>query len=120
MEAKNVLGGPLKSCCENPLTGFFRDGYCRTDDHDRGRHVVCAVLTDEFLDFTLQKGNDLRTARLEFQFPGLKANDQWCLCALRWREAFEAGCAPLVLLESTHEKVLEFVSLEDLKQKELK
>lgn len=111
----NVLGSPLEACCFAPKTGFYRDGYCRTDAHDHGRHVICAEVTDAFLQFTLSQGNDLITPRLEFDFPGLKAGDRWCLCALRWKEAFESGIAPPVLLASCHAKALDYVSLEALK-----
>ena len=96
------------------MTGFFRDGCCNTGITDLGVHTVCVVLTAEFLEFSYQRGNDLITARPEFEFPGLKPGDRWCLCAARWREAFEAGKAPLVDLESTHERTLEFVTLKDL------
>ncbi len=111
----NVVGGNLKLCCASPLTGYFRDGYCRTGSGDRGVHCICAVVTDEFLQFSLSQGNDLITPRPEFQFHGLKAGDKWCLCALRWKEAFDAGCAPQVILEATAESALEFVDLNDLK-----
>ena len=110
-DAKNVLGGPLQCCCTDPMTGFFRDGHCRTHLMDHGTHVVCAVVTDAFLAFTRSRGNDLQTPRPEFGFPGLQAGDGWCLCALRWREAFEAGMAPPVRLEATHEKALQFIPL---------
>lgn len=96
------------------MTGFYRDGCCHTGPDDRGRHVVCAVMTEEFLAYTKAQGNDLSTPRPEFRFPGLKPGDQWCLCALRWREAYLAGVAPLVVLEATHEKVLDYVRMEDL------
>lgn len=96
------------------MTGFYRDGFCRTDAQDQGRHVVCAVMTDEFLVFTQSRGNDLVTPRPEYQFPGLKAGDRWCLCALRWREAFEAGVAPPVRLACTHERALAYIPLEVL------
>lgn len=114
-DAKNVLGGELNSCCTDPMTGFFRDGFCHTHEQDVGTHVVCAVMTDEFLDFTRSRGNDLTTPRPEFDFPGLKAGDGWCLCVLRWKEAYEAGVAPPVKLEATHEKALNYVTLEALK-----
>ena len=110
----NIFGEPLISCCNDPLTGYFRDGYCKTDASDRGSHTVCAVMTDEFLTFSRSRGNDLITPRPEFQFPGLKPGDKWCLCALRWKEAFEAGVAPLVVLEATNEKTLEYVNINDL------
>ncbi len=114
---KNVLGGELKSCCTDPMTGFYRDGFCQTGANDVGSHVICAVVTDEFLEFSKERGNDLSTPRPEFEFPGLKEGDKWCLCALRWREAFEEGFAPQVILEACHESALNFVSLNDLKSK---
>ncbi len=113
-EALNVLGTPLVPCSYDPLTGFFRDGCCQTDEQDRGSHVICAKVTQAFLEFSLQRGNDLMTARPEYRFAGLRAGDKWCLCALRWEEAFKAGLAPQVILESTHLKALEFVTLEQL------
>ena len=112
--AKNVLEQPLAPCSHDPKTGFFRDGCCNTDERDRGRHVICAVMTDEFLGFSKSKGNDLTTPKPQFSFPGLSAGDQWCLCAARWKEALEAECAPDVVLEATHESALEIVELEDL------
>ena len=114
MEALNVLGTALVPCSFDPLTGFFRDGCCNTDDHDLGTHVICARVTDEFLRFSLTRGNDLVSPRPEFNFPGLKPGDRWCLCAMRWKEAFEANVAPRVVLESTHEKTLEILKLEQL------
>ena len=111
---KNVLGLPLEDCSHSPKTGYFRDGCCRTDDTDHGRHVVCTRVTEEFLAFSQRAGNDLSTPRAEFQFPGLKPGDCWCLCAVRWREALEAGVAPPVRLTATHEAALRYVSLEDL------
>ena len=111
----NVLGEPLKPCSMDPLTGFFRDGCCNTDEHDRGLHIVCAKMTEEFLIFSKSRGNDLTTPNEAFGFPGLKPGDQWCLCALRWKEAFEAGKAPPVILESTHIDVLGLIPLETLK-----
>lgn len=115
-KAKNILGGELESCCTDPMTGFLRDGYCNTNQMDQGTHVVCAIITDEFLAFTKSRGNDLITPRPEYQFPGLKAGDGWCLCALRWKEAFAAGVAPPIKPASTHEKVLEFVNRKDLEK----
>ena len=106
---KNVLGTELQACCTDPMTGFYRDGLCRTGELDSGRHVVCAVMTDEFLTFSKARGNDLITPLPAYDFPGLKAGDGWCLCALRWKEAYEAGVAPPVRLESTHEKALNFI-----------
>lgn len=115
-KAKNVLGDALQSCCNDPVTGWHRDGYCRTDEYDSGRHVICAIMTDEFLTFSKSKGNDLSTPRSEYDFPGLKAGDGWCVCALRWREAMQAGVAPPVKLSACHEKALEYVTLDDLKR----
>lgn len=112
--AKNIFGEPLKSCCNNPLTGYFRDGFCRTNAADQGSHTVCAIVSEEFLDFSKRRGNDLITSRPEYQFPGLKSGDKWCLCALRWKEAFEAGVAPKVILEATNEKTLEYIHIQDL------
>ncbi|ANM30705.1 hypothetical protein ABI59_15665 [Acidobacteria bacterium Mor1] len=112
----NVLGGPLESCCRNPMTGFYRDGSCNTGTDDAGMHTVCCRITDEFLTFSKQAGNDLSTPRPEFGFPGLKDGDRWCVCAARWKEAMEAGAAPRVLLESTHVNTLDIVPLEDLQK----
>ena len=112
---KNVLGTELQLCCTSPMTGFYRDGYCRTGISDLGLHIVCAVMTDDFLAFSKKVGNDLSTPNEEFGFPGLKAGDQWCLCVSRWQEALAAGCAPQVRLEATHMSAIEFVSLDDLK-----
>ncbi len=117
-DALNVLGEPLQACSYDPLTGYFRDGCCNTDAHDHGTHVVCARMTDEFLRFSAERGNDLITPRPEWRFPGLKPGDRWCLCATRWKEAFEAGVAPDVVLAATHRKVLDYVSLEELKAHE--
>lgn len=111
---RNVLGQPLGSCSQDPMTGFFRDGCCRTGPQDVGRHVVCARVTDAFLAFSAGRGNDLVTPHPEWGFPGLKDGDQWCLCAERWREALEAGVAPPVVLRATHEAALRHVALEDL------
>ncbi len=108
------MGEPLECCCTSPMTGFYRDGYCKTGPGDIGLHTVCAVMTDEFLAFSFQRGNDLTTPREEYQFPGLKAGDKWCLCVRRWQEAFEAGVAPKVVLGACHASVLEFVDREDL------
>jgi uncharacterized protein len=110
----NVLGTPLVPCSYDPLTGYFRDGCCNTNEHDEGSHVVCAKVTQAFLDFSLQQGNDLVTPRPEYRFRGLKAGDRWCLCALRWKQAYEAGVAPTVVLESTHVRALDHVTLEQL------
>jgi uncharacterized protein len=113
---KNVLGTELELCCSKPLTGYFRDGLCRTDDTDQGSHVICARVTEKFLEFSKTRGNDLSTPRPEYRFEGLKHGDCWCLCALRWAEAFEAGVAPPVRLGSTNIKALEYVELAALKQ----
>ena len=112
---KNVLGGDLKCCCKKPLTGFYRDGFCRTGANDVGRHTVCAEVTEEFLSFSVSVGNDLSTPRPEFNFPGLEPGDKWCVCVLRWKEAFDAGVAPPVVLEATNHASLQHVELEDLK-----
>jgi uncharacterized protein (DUF2237 family) len=111
----NVLGGPLECCCTSPMTGFYRDGYCRTGAEDLGLHTVCAVVSDSFLRFSKARGNDLSTPRPEYEFPGLKNGDKWCLCVERWKEALDAGCAPSVVLEACHISALEFVDLADLK-----
>ena len=110
--SKNVLGTALETCSTDPMTGWFRDGCCETQSADRGRHLVCAVMTDTFLSFSKSRGNDLSTPRPEYCFPGLKAGDRWCLCLERWKEAHAAGCAPKVVLEATHQMALERVSLE--------
>lgn len=112
--AKNVFGEPLFPCGTDPMTGFYRDGCCETGKEDRGSHTVCAVLTREFLLFSKSRGNDLTTPIPLFDFPGLKEGDHWCLCAAKWMEAYQAGVAPRVILEATHEKTLEFISLQDL------
>ncbi len=112
--ATNVLGSDLEPCSTDPMTGFYRDGCCTTGGDDVGVHTVCAVVTDEFLEFSAAQGNDLSTPIPEFGFPGLRAGDQWCLCAPRWQEALEAGKAPQVVLESTHIQTLEWCTLEDL------
>ena len=108
----NVLGQPLVPCSFEPLTGFFRDGCCKTNEQDIGSHLICAIVTNDFLEFSLERGNDLITPRAAYQFPGLVAGDQWCLCIDRWLEALEANCAPMIRLESTHAKALEKVSME--------
>ena len=114
--SRNVFGEPLQPCSTAPLTGFFRNGCCDTSAEDVGSHTVCAVMTDAFLRFSKSRGNDLSTPLPEFGFPGLKAGDRWCLCAPRWREAFEAGQAPLVVLRATHQGALDHCALEDLKR----
>ncbi len=110
----NVLGGELEPCSVEPPTGFFRDGSCRTEGRDPGFHAICAVMTGEFLAFSRSVGNDLSTPRPEWEFPGLRPGDRWCVVAARWQEALEAGVAPPVVLEATHASALEFVSLADL------
>jgi uncharacterized protein (DUF2237 family) len=112
----NVLGTQLQSCCQNPITGYYRDGYCRTGPDDHGLHTVCAQVTREFLEFSVQQGNDLSTPRPESDFPGLVPGDRWCVCVQRWQEAFVAGCAPPVILEACHISALEFVDLESLQK----
>lgn len=113
--ALNVLGQPLQPCSLDPLTGYFRDGCCRSDASDRGLHVVCAVMSAEFLDFSRASGNDLSSPRPEYGFPGLRPGDRWCLCAVRWLEAWQAGMAPFVVLEATHLNALGVVDLEQLR-----
>jgi uncharacterized protein len=110
----NVLGGKLECCCREPMTGFYRDGYCRTGPRDHGLHTVCAVMTEEFLRFSAAHGNDLSTPAPHFDFPGLVPGDRWCVCVTRWQEAFERGCALPVVLSATHISALEFVTLDDL------
>jgi len=112
---RNVLGTELEPCSFNPLTGFFRDGCCNTGREDVGSHLVCARMSAEFLAFSKDRGNDLSTPRPEWEFPGLKPGDRWCLCVLRWKEALDAGMAPQVILEATHAAALEFVSLAELR-----
>ena len=111
---KNILGTDLKCCGTKPMTGYFRDGFCRTTETDRGKHVVACIVNEKFLHFTRQMGNDLSSPNPMYSFPGLKPGDKWCVCALRWKEAFNAGCAPEVILEATHEKSLDYVHLDDL------
>ncbi len=113
--ARNVLGGELESCSLEPLTGFYRNGCCETGPEDTGMHTVCAVMTEAFLKFSLSMGNDLSTPRPEYDFPGLRPGDRWCLCAPRWKEALDAGVAPHVVLEATHEEVLAIAPLGVLK-----
>ncbi|KAL4431542.1 hypothetical protein ABPG74_017247 [Tetrahymena malaccensis] len=113
-QALNVFSRPLQLCCNSPKTGFFRDGFCNTNAFDAGRHLVCVKVTNDFLKFSKERGNDLITPVPEFNFPGLKHGDCWCVCVLRWKEAFEAGKAPYINLEATHIKTLEYVKLDDL------
>lgn len=112
----NVFGEPLPPCSQRPLTGFYRTGCCETGPEDLGLHVICAEMTEEFLAFSKAQGNDLSTPRPEFGFPGLRPGDRWCVCAGRWREARDAGAAPSVVLNATHEEALAVVTLEDLKR----
>jgi uncharacterized protein (DUF2237 family) len=112
--AKNVLGGPLETCSDSPITGFYRDGCCNTGRGDHGLHVICAEMTEEFLEFSVAAGNDLVTPVPLLDFPGLKPGMRWCVCAERWKEALEAGIAPPVVLAATHISALEFIDLEDL------
>ncbi|MGB7444624.1 MAG: DUF2237 domain-containing protein [Coleofasciculaceae cyanobacterium] len=115
-QARNVIGGQLETCCTSPMTGFYRDGVCRTGAGDMGAHVVCSQVTEEFLAFSKSKGNDLSTPAPVYGFPGLKPGDRWCLCASRWKEALDADMAPPVVLSATHASALEYVSLAELKQ----
>lgn len=115
MKAKNIFGTELETCSKDPLTGYFRNGCCETGPDDLGTHTVCAIVTEEFLTYTKNQGNDLSSPNPLYGFPGLKPGDQWCLCASRWVEAYEADCAPLIQPAATHEKTLEFVSMEVLK-----
>jgi len=117
---KNVLGTSLQVAGTDPLTGFYRDGFCCTGPQDSGKHVVAAVVTDAFLEFTLALGNDLISPYPASNFPGLKAGDKWCLCVSRWKEALDAGFAPPVILEATHENALLQVTLDELKANEFK
>jgi uncharacterized protein (DUF2237 family) len=112
--AKNVFGEPLVPCSFAPITGYFRDGCCKTDASDAGTHIVCAIMSAQFLAFSAERGNDLSTPRPEWRFPGLRPGDQWCLCANRWQEAYVAGVAPDVVLESTNARFLTLVSLKVL------
>ena len=116
---KNVLGLELEVCGTDPVTGFYRDGCCNTGAGDVGTHTVCAIVDDRFLEFSRNQGNDLITPRPEYRFKGLKNGDRWCLCAMRWEEARQAGCAPKVKLTSTNIKTLEFVALENLKEHQI-
>ena len=116
---QNVFGEPLEPCCTNPLTGFYRDGYCHTDSSDRGMHTVCVQITWDFLEYSKLRGNDLSTPKPEFNFPGLKEGDHWCLCAGRWLEAYRAGVAPKVNLSSTNVETLAIVPLHILKEHSL-
>lgn len=114
MAGKNVLGTELLTCSTDPMTGFYRDGCCQTGADDLGLHTVCVEVTESFLEFSKSVGNDLSTPNPMYQFPGLVPGDRWCLCAARWKQAFDAGVAPSVVLEATHMSTLEFASLEEL------
>ena len=119
MQQVNIFDEPIEECCSNPITGFFRDGFCHTDQMDRGLHIVCSLMTEEFLDFSKSRGNDLSTPRPEFDFPGLKAGDSWCVCAERWKEAYEHGHAPKIYLKKTNKKttsIIPFVAIIDGRQ----
>ncbi|MEX0884098.1 MAG: DUF2237 domain-containing protein [Cyclobacteriaceae bacterium] len=112
--SRNVFGEPLEPCCFSPVTGFFRDGYCKTGYQDTGTHTVCAIMTEEFLTFSLSAGNDLITPLPEVGFPGLKTGDKWCLCLSRWLQAYHSNVAPKIVLEATHEKTLSLIPLTEL------
>ena len=116
MSQKNVLNQNIELCCTSPMTGFYRDGFCNTGDEDKGLHLVCIEVTQEFLEFSRSVGNDLITPLLDFDFPGLKPGDKWCVCAYRWLEAYESNCAPKVYILSTNHKVLEIIPLDILKK----
>ena len=112
--AKNVFGENLMTCSTTPMTGYYRNGCCETGNDDLGTHTVCAIMTEDFLTFSKEKGNDLSTPRPEWNFPGLKPGDKWCLCASRWMEAYRGNVAPMVFLEATNEKTLDYIELEEL------
>jgi uncharacterized protein (DUF2237 family) len=112
--SKNVFGEDLMLCSSSPMTGYYRNGCCETGEDDRGTHTVCAIMTEDFLTFSKEKGNDLSTPRPEWNFPGLKPGDKWCLCASRWVEAYSGNVAPMVFLEATNEKTLDYIALEEL------
>ena len=115
MSQLNIFGEEISECCTNPITGFTRDGFCSHHPLDHGLHLVCALMTKDFLEFSKSKGNDLSTPRPEFNFPGLKEGDSWCLCAERWKEAFECGFAPKIYLKRTNKKALKVIDLHILK-----
>lgn len=117
---RNIFGKPLIPCSFEPMTGFFRSGCCETDEMDRGSHTVCVQVTQEFLWFSKRAGNDLSTPRPEFGFVGLKPGDRWCVCAPRWKEAYDAGFAAPVILESCHHGALQYVSMQELEEYALK
>ena len=111
MKQINIFDEVIEECCSNPITGYFRDGFCHTDELDRGLHVVCAQITDEFLDFSKSRGNDLSTPRPEFNFPGLTEGDAWCLCSMRWLEAYQHASAPKLYLRRTHQEALNVIAV---------
>lgn len=113
-KSKNVFGEKIAVCSKQPLTGFYRNGCCDSGPEDRGRHMVCAVMTKEFLKFSKSMGNDLSTPLPQYNFPGLSPGDRWCVCVMRWKEAYDAGKAPRVVLEATNEKALDFVTMDQL------
>jgi len=113
---KNVLGQALRACCMQPITGFTRNGFCELHSEDQGLHTVCIIVTDDFLTFSKSSGNDLSTPLPDYHFPGLKEGDKWCLCAMRWKEAYDAGVAPKVVISATHESVLDIIELDTLKK----
>ena len=113
-QEKNIFGEPITVCSNDPVTGYYRNGCCDSGPEDRGRHMVCAIMNEEFLEFSKSMGNDLSTPLPKYNFPGLVPGDRWCLCVLRWKEAYDAGKAPSVILEATNEKALEFVTMEEL------
>ena len=115
-EQTNLFDEVIEECCSNPITGFFRNGFCHTDELDRGLHIVCSLITDDFLRFSKSRGNDLSTPRPEFNFPGLTEGDSWCVCAERWKEAYEHGFAPKVFLKRTHKKAATIIDIEILKE----
>ena len=116
MQQFNIFDEPLDECCSNPITGFYRDGFCHTDDLDRGIHVVCAEMSEEFLNFSKSRGNDLSTPRAEYNFPGLKSGDHWCICAERWKEAYDCGKAPKLFIKKSNKKALTIIKIEILKK----
>ena len=116
MQQFNIFDEPLDECCANPITGFYRDGFCHTDELDRGIHVVCAEMSEEFLNFSKSRGNDLLTPRAEYNFPGLKSGDHWCICAERWKEAYDCGKAPKLFLKKSNKKALTIIKIEILKK----
>jgi len=115
-DQKNVLGQALRACCMQPITGFTRNGFCELHSEDQGLHTVCIIVTDDFLTFSKSSGNDLSTPLPDYHFPGLKEGAKWCLCAMRWKEAYDAGVAPKVVISAIHESVLDIIELDTLKK----